>query len=204
VSLVSLPAGMPAARSPRGGSDDPPTRRWRLTSLPPEAEADRARSEDKKAVKKQEEKPKAKDGKPTRRGCRQEVVRTNDSGLHSLVKGAAARGGGVGVPGFSSQLQLDIENFEFSYYLVAVRNKVSSNWSRRPAGHADDKGQDGGLLPYTEERKGRRREDGDPVGHRAVRPVGPEGRAQSEPFPPLPGGFPGGSLGVHFGFEYAR
>jgi len=208
VSLVSLPAGMPGGpEAPAAGSDDPPDATVAADESPaPEPRLAEPAKEDKKAVKKQEEKPKAKDGKPDAKGSvAKKPSGKNDSGLHSLVKGGGGTGGGVGVPGFSSQLQLDIENFEFSYYLVAVRNKVSSNWSP-PAGLGTQTTRARTVVYFRILRNGKvgdaKTETQSGIAlfdQSALRAV-----LRSEPFPPLPGGFPGGSLGVHFGFEYAR
>jgi len=209
VSLVSLPAGMPGGPEARaGGSEDPPD----ATVAAEESPANRPKlaepaKEDKKAVKKQEEKAEAKDSKSDSKGSgTKKASGQPDSGLHSLVKGdGGAGGGGVGIPGFSSQLQLDIENFEFSYYLVAVRNKVSSNWSP-PAGLGTQTTRARTVVYFRILRNGKvgdiRTETQSGIvlfDQSALRAV-----LRSEPFPPLPGGFPAGSLGVHFGFEYAR
>jgi TonB family protein len=205
VSLVSLPAGMPGAPDARAaGSDDPPD----ATVAPAESQTTGPKlTEPAKEIKKQDEKAKAKDAQLTSKSSgTKKTSGSSDSGLHSLVKGGGgAGGGGVGPPGFSSQLQLDIENFEFSYYLVAVRNKVSSNWSP-PAGLGTQTTKARTVVYFKIQRGGK---IGDlktetPSGivlfdQSALRAV-----VRSEPFPPLPGGFPGGSLGVHFGFEYAR
>ncbi len=209
VSLVSLPAGMPGAPEARaGGSDDPPD----ATVAVDESPATRPKlaepaKDDRKATKKQDEKAKAKDPKTDAKGAgAKKTPGSPDSGLHSLVKGGGAAGGdGVGVPGFSSQLQLDIENFEFSYYLVAVRNKVSSNWSP-PAGLGTQTTRARTVVYFRILRNGKVADakTESPSGIVLFDQSALRGVLRSEPFPPLPGAFPGGSLGVHFGFEYAR
>lgn len=207
VNLVSLPAGTPSGPDARTeGSEEPPD----ATVAAEEAPAAKPRlaepvTKDKKATRKQEDKAKNPRPDSNKEGEKKASGRT-DSGLHSLVKGSGgAGGGGVGVPGFSSQLDLDIENFEFSYYLVAVRNKVSSNWSP-PAGLATQTTRARTVVYFRILRNGKvadaRTEAQSGIvlfDQSALRAV-----LRSEPFPPLPGGFPGGSLGVHFGFEYAR
>jgi TonB family protein len=209
VSLVSLPSGIagpPAA--PSGGSDNPPD----ATLAAPESE----KAAPKKAVEPSKDSKKAEKKKPEDKTKKENGVGKSDkpsttsgssqSELHSLVKGGEGTGvGGVGLPGFSSQLQLDIENFEFSYYLVAVRNKVSSNWSP-PAGIATQTTRARAVVYFRILKNGRiadlKTETASGIvlfDQSALRAI-----LRSEPFPPLPGGFPGGSLGVHFGFEYAR
>ena len=211
VSLVSLPAGMPGGPEARAGGSEGPPDVTLASEEPPAARPKPAEpaKEDKKTLKKQEERKKtqAKDSKSDSKGSgAKKASGESDSGLHSLVKGSGGPGGGgVGVPGFSSQLQLDIENFEFSYYLLAVRNKVSSNWSP-PAGIGTQTTRARTVVYFRILRNGKvgdvRTEAQSGIGlfdQSALRAV-----LRSEPFPPLPGGFPGASLGVHFGFEYAR
>jgi TonB family protein len=211
VNLVSLPAGAQGGPEARAGGDDAPDATVAAEETPADkprlAEPAKEKAEkktEKNAAKKNDEKAPKKESKKSSKG--EGTDKPSDSGLHSLVKGGTGSGGGgVGIPGFSSQLQLDIENFEFSYYLVAVRNKVSSNWSP-PAGLGTQTTRARTVVYFRIMRNGR---VGDAktesqsgfvlFDQSALRAV-----LRSEPFPPLPGGFPGGSLGVHFGFEYAR
>jgi TonB family protein len=208
VSLVSLPAGMagpPDAASV--GERQPPD----ATVAPADPESERPRlaepaKEEKKVAKKMDDKTKGKNAQLAKKEAgAKKASSASGSGLHSLVNGTGTGAGGSGPPGFSSQLQLDIENFEFSYYLVAVRNKVSSNWSP-PAGLGTQTTRARTVTYFRILRSGKiadlRTET--PSGivlfdQSALRAV-----MRSEPFPPLPGGFVGSSLGVHFGFEYAR
>jgi len=128
-----------------------------------------------------------------------------NSGLHSLVRGGVGAGGGSGTGGYSSELQLDVENFEFTYYLVAVRNKVSLNWNP-PAGLSAPAGAIRTVMFFRIQRNGRitdlKIETPSGVAffdQSALRAV-----SRSEPFPPLPRGFADSSLGVHFGSEYVQ
>lgn len=210
VSLVSLPAGMPGAPEARAGGDDSSPDAT-VAAEEPSAEKPKLAEpakENKKAAKKNQEADekdkKKKDAKQDSKGGG--AKKSSDSGLHSLVNGAGGPGGGgAGVAGFSSQLQLDIENFEFSYYLVAVRNKVSSNWSP-PAGLGTQTTRARTVVYFRILRNGKvadaktESQSGFTLfDQSALRAV-----LRSEPFPPLPGGFAAGSLAVHFGFEYAR
>jgi TonB family protein len=102
-------------------------------------------------------------------------------------------------PGVSSSLTVDVENFPFLYYLAALRNKVSGNWS--PSGSSEARTvvffrvyRDGSLADsYLETSSGNVVFD-----QAALRAV-----VVSEPFPPLPDEFNGTNLGVHFAFQYS-
>jgi colicin import membrane protein len=208
VSLVSLPAGFPG---PPPGNDESPDATL-ATPEPgePSKEALKLPAE-KKASQKEITPEKKKDSSEKKKNSSQSVKtgkKSSDaskSDLHSLVKGGSGSGGSSGPGGFSSQLQLDIENFEFSYYLVAVRNKVSSNWSP-PAGLSTSASAVRTVIFFRIQRDGKiadlKIETPSSIGffdQSALRAV-----LRSEPFPSLPRGFVDGSLGVHFGFEYVR
>jgi len=109
----------------------------------------------------------------------------------------------LGAPGMKGQISVDAANFEFTYYLLLVRNRIAENWSP-PAGLVT-RGQPvravvyfritrhgAILLPQLEDQSGV--EFFDRSALRAVR--------VSDPMPPLPVGFDGSELGVHFGFEF--
>ncbi len=110
----------------------------------------------------------------------------------------------VGGAGLSGAVGVDSRDFEFTYYLMLVRNKVAQNWGP-PAGL--EAGRPVQAVVYFRVSRG-----GDVSSIRvesssgfaffdqsAVRAV-----TLSDPLPPLPLGFPGSDLGVHFGFEYKR
>ena len=109
----------------------------------------------------------------------------------------------VGPPGLKGDVGVDASDFEFTYYLVLVRNKIAGNWVP-PAGLAT-----GGnpLRAVVYFRVGR---GGEISGLRIETPSGQElfdgsglrAVTLSDPLPPLPLGFPGGDLGIHFGFEW--
>ncbi|UCF77959.1 MAG: TonB family protein [Candidatus Eiseniibacteriota bacterium] len=208
VSLVSLPVGSPGPPGPPAGSDEPPD----ATLATPEPEVAPKKEVPKLPEEKapEKKKPEATE-KESQKAAEKEKAAKKSSGsgepeLHSLVKGGTGTGtGGTGQGGFSSQLQIDIENFEFSYYLVAVRNKVSSNWSP-PAGVVTSGGAVRTVVYFRILRSGKIAdlaiEKPSSVGlfdQSALRAV-----LRAQPFPPLPRGFADGSLGVHFGFEYVK
>ena len=109
----------------------------------------------------------------------------------------------VGSPGLKGQVAVVAPDFEFTYYLVLVRNKIASNWAP-PAGLAAG----APVRAVVMFRIGR---GGEVAGiqlestsgieffdRTAVRAV-----LLSDPLPVLPLGYTGADLGVHFGFEYA-
>ena len=110
----------------------------------------------------------------------------------------------VGSAGLSGGLAVDARDFEFTYYLMLIRNKVAQNWAP-PAGLESGRpvravvyfrvGRGGGVSAIRLEN-GSGIEFFDRASLRAV--------TLSDPLPPLPLGFPGSDLGIHFGFEYAR
>jgi len=112
------------------------------------------------------------------------------SGLPSARIGTAGLRGDIGVD----------SNFEFAYYLQQVRDIIASNWSP-PSGVSG--GTMRTVVYFQISRQGAvsgaRLETGsgseffDRAGVRAV---------MVSQLPPLPLGFGGGALGVHFGFEW--
>ena len=110
----------------------------------------------------------------------------------------------VGSAGLSGGIAVDARDFEFTYYLMLIRNKVAQNWAP-PAGL--ETGRPVQCVVYFHVARG--------GGVSAIRLETASGveffdRASlravtlSDPLPPLPLGFPGSDLGIHFGFEYAR
>ncbi len=206
VSLVSMPAGASGPAGPPAGTDEPPdaTLATPKPKKTPKKETPNT-VEEKEPVKKEKEKENEKKSPEPSKG-KGDSPGSSESELHSLVKGGEGSGtAGAGRGGFSSQLQLDIENFEFSYYLVAVRNKVSSNWSP-PAGLVTSGGAVRVVVFFRINRNGSISdlavETPSAVGlfdQSALRAV-----LRAQPFPPLPRRFPDKSLGVHFGFEYVK
>ena len=97
-------------------------------------------------------------------------------------------------------MAVDASNFEFAYYLQQVRISIARNWSPTagvPAGTRVDiyfhVTRDGSLTsPRVETSSGNAYFD-----QSAVRAVIVTGH-----LPPLPLGYNGSDLGIHFGFEY--
>lgn len=110
----------------------------------------------------------------------------------------------VGSAGLSGAVGVESRDFEFTYYLMLIRNKVAQNWAP-PAGLESGRpvravvyfkvARNGGVSAVRLETASGA-EFFDRASLRAV--------TLSDPLPPLPLGFPGSDLGIHFGFEYAR
>lgn len=109
----------------------------------------------------------------------------------------------VGSAGLRGDVAVDARDFEFTYYLVLVRNRIAANW-QPPAGLATGGrkvravvgfriGRGGGLSGVQmDEVSGL--EFFDRAAMRAV--------VLSDPLPPLPLGYTAADLGVHFGFDW--
>ena len=110
----------------------------------------------------------------------------------------------MGSPGLSGQIAVDTGDFAFAYYLRQVRSRIAQNWTP-PAGLQS--GQPIRAIVYFKiSRDGSvssvRMETGSTLeffDRSAVRAV-----TLSDPMPPLPLGFEGSDLGVHFGFQYQQ
>jgi len=109
----------------------------------------------------------------------------------------------MGAPGLSGDASVDAANFEFSYYLVLIRNRIAANWTP-PSGLVGSGSPIRAVVYFRIERDGsvssvrlESTSSAEFFDRSSVRAV-----TLSDPMPPLPDGFKGGSLGVHFGFEY--
>lgn len=109
----------------------------------------------------------------------------------------------LGRTGLSGDVAVDAGNFEFSYYLLLLRNRIAASWTP-PAGLS------GGGQPVRAVVFFRVMRDGTVRDVRLESPSAAEffdrsavrAVALSDPMPPLPEGYSGAALGVHFGFEY--
>lgn len=109
----------------------------------------------------------------------------------------------VGNVGLRGQVAVDAVDFEFTYYLLLVRNRIAGNWSP-PAGMMRG-GQPVRAVVYFRIHRGGNLSDArietsssaEYFDRSALRAV-----MLSDPMPPLPLGYSGGDLGVHFGFEF--
>jgi len=109
----------------------------------------------------------------------------------------------VGSAGLKGDLSLEVHDFAFTYYLVLVRNRIASNWAP-PAGVATGGRPVRSVVYFRIGRGGEvsgvrleERSDLEFFDRSALRAV-----MLSDPLPPLPLGFSGGDLAVHFGFDW--
>lgn len=109
----------------------------------------------------------------------------------------------VGPAGLSGDLTVESGNFEFTYYLMLVRNQIAANWTA-PAGLSTGGNPVRTVVYFRVQRDGAitgialETASGFEFFDRStVRAV-----TVSDPLPPLPTGFSGGELGIHFGFEW--
>jgi TonB family protein len=148
---------------------------------------------DETGVKLQPEKPKPKPP------VKEEPRQAPPPAAPSLAVPSAA----VGNAGLRGDVSVDAGNFEFTYYLLAVRNKIAANWTA-PAGVGAGGAPVRVVVYFRITRDGElasiRVETGSALeafDRSAVRAV-----TLSDPMPPLPLGFTGSDLGVHFGFDW--
>ncbi len=102
--------------------------------------------------------------------------------------------------GLSGQVAVDDANFEFAYYLQMVRAQIARNWTP-PAGAATGaRAEVYFRVARSGAISGLRIETGSGNGvfdQSAARAV-----VITQQLPPLPLGYSGADLGIHFGFEY--
>jgi colicin import membrane protein len=114
---------------------------------------------------------------------------------------AKPQASGAAPAGATSSVRVDDENFKFAYYLEIVRETISYNWSPPPVSASEEGvittvyfkiARDGRVSSVRVEKES----NYDLFDRSAVRAVN-----VSSPLPPLPAGFGGRWLGVHFEFE---
>jgi TonB family protein len=117
------------------------------------------------------------------------------------VRWASLPSASVGPAGLSGDVAVEGGDFEFTYYLELIRNRIATNWSP-PSGVATQRVR--AVVYFKVARNGAlsavRMETASGVeffDRSALRAV-----MISDPLPPLPLGFAGSDLGVHFGFEW--
>lgn len=109
----------------------------------------------------------------------------------------------AGPGGLTGELVVDAGNFEFTYYLLLIRNRVNDNWS-------PPSGLGGGGQPVRATVFFRIDREGEVTATRLEGASGAEFFDRSalraiqisSPMPPLPLGYSGAVLGVHYVFEY--
>jgi TonB family protein len=181
VALVNLPPGAfrPAQGTPvetPPKKDDTPDVKRPVDEMPPEKNAVRPAD------------------------AKQPVPKRPQPGLPGGIKTPTAA---LGVPGLSGDVTVDEGDFEFTLYLLTVRNRIGQSWGA-PAGIVTRGEPVRCTVFFRIDRLGRisdvKLEDASGVAffdQSAVRAV-----QISSPLPPLPAGYDRSSLGVHFGFQY--
>jgi TonB family protein len=161
--------------------------------------------EEKVIPKKEETKPKMAYKSPTKsRKTKTKETQTSKPKPKSTettsTKKSSAKAKSQG--GAKSKVRVDDEDFRFAYYLEIVKERISSNWSPPPVvGSAEGVmstvyfkiSRDGQLSDVKIEKPS----EFDLFDRSALRAV-----SSSSPLPPLPAGFRGRWLGVHFEFEH--
>ena len=102
--------------------------------------------------------------------------------------------------GMSGQVAVDDANFEFAYYLQMVRAQIARNWTPPAGSSAGARAEVYFRVTRSGEITGLRLETssgGDYFDQTALRAV-----VITQQLPPLPLGYAGSDLGIHFGFEY--
>jgi TonB family protein len=115
--------------------------------------------------------------------------------------GGSASGTGSG-SGAGSGIKVDDQDFRFAYYLEVIRERIGYNWAPPVVlGSPSEvtatvffKISRDGTVSDEKVEKSSNQEIFDRAALRAVQ--------LSDPLPPLPAGFRGKSLGVHFEFEH--
>lgn len=109
----------------------------------------------------------------------------------------------VGSAGLSGAVSVDQSDFAFTYYLVLVRNRIAQAWTP-PSGLVTGGQPVRAVIYFKIARDGSVKGVGleSPSGHEYFDRSALRAVQISHPLPPLPDGFDGSDLGVHFGFEY--
>lgn len=109
----------------------------------------------------------------------------------------------MGRAGLSGDVAVDAGNFEFNYYLLLLRNRIAQNWSP-PAGLVAGAQPIRAVVFFQVDREGRVRNARieSPSGSEFFDRSAQRAIVLSDPLPPLPAGYTGSQLGVHFGFDY--
>jgi TonB family protein len=109
----------------------------------------------------------------------------------------------VGSAGLAGDITVDAQNFEFTYYLVLVRNRIAANWAP-PAGIMTSGRRVRAVVNFQITRTGPvtnvRLEETSGMeffDRSAMRAI-----MLSDPMPPLPDGYSASQLGIHFGFDW--
>lgn len=108
----------------------------------------------------------------------------------------------MGVASLLPGVSVDNPDFQFTYYLVIIQNKIAGNWNPPFSGGKTDR-RPRALVQFRILRNGQVRDvrvesssGASLLDQSAIRAI-----SMSTPLPPLPQRFLDDSLGVHFSFE---
>ena len=126
-----------------------------------------------------------------------------ESGTRGDGQGKSGKAEGLlGVASLLPGVSVDNPDFQFTYYIVIIQNKIASNWNPPFAGGKTDRGPKT-LVHFRIQRNGQVRDvrvesssGASLLDQSAVRAI-----SMSNPLPPLPQRFSDDFLGVHFSFE---
>lgn len=175
------------------GEEKPaPRKEEKVKTAPPRVEPEKQPEEPKMTYKPKTKTRKAEPEQPkTEEKPKEEPAKPDEK---PRVSGTTATGD-------KSSVRVDDENFKFAYYLEIVRETISYNWSPPPVSASE--GEVMTTVYFRIARDGRvsgvkieQESSFDLFDRSAVRAVN-----VSSPLPPLPAGFSGRWLGVHFEFE---
>ncbi|MFQ5742759.1 MAG: TonB C-terminal domain-containing protein [Acidobacteriota bacterium] len=180
-------------------------RRERLAA----AEADRKRKKEEAAARRRAAAEKRRREEEERRRREEEERRKPQSARRSsqsqepaLVSQSAQRHGSIGVVGAEQTAGVTIEDFQFNYYLEILLDKIAARWAAPKRGpyakplttvayFRVDRNGNLVVQPQIKSTAGQRLFD-----QAALRAI-----VEAAPFPPLPQGYEGNSLGVNLAFK---
>ncbi|MCK4547896.1 MAG: energy transducer TonB [Candidatus Eisenbacteria sp.] len=218
VSLVSFPAAKPArtaAKTEAAQATEPEKKVETVRKDPPKEDTEAIKPPSPKVRKKpreeqpepQKTEPKEPEGKKAEEEDvpQKEVTAgpATDGAAASTTEGAPVAASALGGGSTQGTVTLDVANFGFSYYLVALQAKVASNWF--PPGSVGAPGEVLRAVVHFQimldgiiEDAGVEESSGAPYFDRcALRAI-----LLSSPLAPLPSEFEEDELGVHFEFSH--
>ncbi len=133
-----------------------------------------------------------------------QAAERRSEGSSESVSGAAAHQEArlIGGDSMVSGPVVDMPSFKYDYYLGLIKNKVDNRWSQ-PVAHKNTRKA---LIEFTINRKGdvSNAKVADSSGDSYFDQTALRAVTLSSPFPPLPRGFKGDSLRVHYRFIFGE
>jgi len=183
------PARVEATKEPEAKAKEPPSK----MAYKPATES------------KSTKKTKAQDAKTTKAGTTASKATAGQKGSGSGAASGSGKGAGTGTGdgiGNGSGIKLDDENFKFAYYLEVLRERIGYTWAppmllgvkNEVVATVYFKIARDGSISEEKIEKTSSQELFDRAALRAIK--------NADPLPPLPAGFKGKYLGVHFEFQH--